>query len=182
MENKNYNDFDTLKLYVKKNKVDDLKKSYSCFGYELTSESPNNKYEDIVDLEFERPHKISNKDELQLLQVYMEENVNKLAKTEKNKHSKSTIFGLIFGPLCLAFVLFGAYLVLKVQTPLGLIFGVVSIILGIAVGIVTTIVSIEISKKEKITFEEIKNQLNSNTSEICAKAKKLLGGQNAKNK
>ena len=107
----------------------------------------------------------------------MEENVNKLAKTEKNKHSKSTTFGLTLGPLCLAFILFGACLVLKVQTLLGL-----SIILGIAVGIVTTIVSIEISKKEKISFEEIKNQLNTNTSEICAKAKKLVGGKNAKNK
>lgn len=182
MEDKKYNEVDTLKLYVKTNKADDLKKSYSYFGYTLTNESPNSKYEDIVDLEFERPHKIPNKDELQLLQVYMEENVNKLAKTEKNKHSKSTSFGLCFGICCLAFILLGAYLVLKVSTLLGLIFGVVSIILGIAVGIVTTIVTIEILKKEKVSFEETQKQLTSNTSEICAKAKKLVGGQNAKNK
>ena len=180
MERKRYNDFDTFKIYVKKIKAEEVKNNYQSFGYTLISETPNERYEDILNLEFERPHKIKNKDELQLLQVYMEENVNELAKLERNKPSKSTAFDLFFGALCLAFVALGAYFVLKIQTILGLIFGVISIIFGIAIGIVTTIVSIEISKQEKKTFNEKQTNLTENTIKICDEAKKLLGGQNAK--
>ena len=69
-------EYDELRLYVKKTKKDEIVNHYKVFGWNLVSINENKRYEDIVDLEFKRPHKIKEKDELQLLQVYMEENVN----------------------------------------------------------------------------------------------------------
>lgn len=181
MKTKNYNDFDIFKIYVKKNKSTEVIENYKSFGYELVEETPNERYEDILNLEFQRPHKIHNKDDLQLLQVYMEENVNDQAKLEKNKHSKSTIFGLCFGSLCLAFILLGAYLVLKIATVIGMIFGIISIVFGIAIGVVTIIVTIEMIKKEKIVFEKKHKEIVANTKSVCLEAEKLLGGKHGKN-
>lgn len=176
MKTNNYNEFDTFKIYVKESKRDEVVKNYEAFGYFITKEEPNKHYDDILNLEFERPHKIENKDELQLLQIYMEENVNKIAKLEKQKHSKSTTLGLSTGLLCLAFIVLGAYLVLKTQTAINMIFGIISIVVGITIGILTIIFTTEITKKENKQFDENINLINQDTQKIISQAKKLAGG------
>lgn len=179
-ESKRYNDFDNIKLFVKKNKSKEIISHYESFGFSLVFEKENDRYDDIIDLEFERPHNIKNKDELQLLQVYMEETVNGLAKIERNKHTKSLIFALTSSVFALAFIFLGAYLVLKIASLWGLIWGVASVIVGTAIAIVTILFSFSMFKKEKSDFEKIKIKLNKEISQICSDAKSLVGGKKCK--
>ena len=69
MQQIDYENYDTLNLYVKKIKAEEIKERYKNFGWILFNEQENATYEDILDLTFTRPHKIENKDELQLMQV-----------------------------------------------------------------------------------------------------------------
>ena len=109
----NYKEYDTLTLYVKKNKSTGIIKHYKIFGWELVEEADNNMYADLVDLTFIRSHKIKNKDELQLQQVYMEETLNKLGKLDKFKHAKSASVGLSVGTIILAFIVFAVIINIK---------------------------------------------------------------------
>ena len=63
MKINDYINYDSLKLYVKKNKSKEIIEHYKLFGWELAEEFENKKYEDILDLTFCRAHKIENKDE-----------------------------------------------------------------------------------------------------------------------
>ena len=83
MEKIDSNKFDTLNLFVKKIKRQDVVDTYTSLGWKLLTEKENDRYEDIIDLTFLRPHKIQNKDQLQLMQVYTEDNLNEIAKLEK---------------------------------------------------------------------------------------------------
>ena len=178
MNQKKYNDFDTLTLYVKKLKAVEIIESYKTFGWELVEECENKRYEDIVDLTFNRPHKIKNKDELQLLQIYMENNLNAKAKLEKNKHQKSTSFGLIFGVLGLILMLNGFLHIFGVLEGFKLIGGIVIASIGFMFLITTLIVIPKLLNKEHSYFKEKHALYEHEIDEICKKATSLLGGEN----
>lgn len=177
MKTKTYNDFDTLKLFVKKDKYEEIVSNYKTFGWELAEKKENNKYEDIFDLTFERPHKIENKDELQLMQVYMEEKLNNLAKLERNKHPKTTSYGLIFGTFGLLFLLNGLLHIFNITPSIGLVGGIVMASFGLIFLISTAIVIPKLFKKENVYFETKSNQYKFEIVEICKKASSLSGGK-----
>jgi len=166
MKNK---DYDYLTLYAKKNKVKEVVKNYEIFGWELVSEAENNKYEDILDLSFVRPHKINNKDELQLRQVYMEDRLNELGKLERHKNSKATAFGLIMGPLFLVLLIGAIYLFVKKVTLWAGILSVLSII-SLTLGLVFLP---KIIKNEKKKYLLKTSNLNRELDEILTKVKQL---------
>ena len=95
--------YDNLTLYVKKNKVEEIVQHYEIFGWQLVKSVENDRYEDLVDLTFVRPHKIENKDDLQLYQVFMEEKLNEAAKAQRRRHIWSTLFA--FNASLIGFVL-----------------------------------------------------------------------------
>jgi len=178
MKMKKYNDYDTLTLYVKKLKASEIIDSYKTFGWVLTSEVENSKYEDIVDLSFERPHKIENKDELQLMQVYMEEKLNNIGKLEIHKHSRSSAFGLFFGIIGLFLMIFGSILCFDFLLPKELILGIVLLSVGFIFGVITAICLPKIIKFENKHYEEIYAKLEDELTSICKKAEYLYGGKN----
>ena len=130
MKINDYINYDSLKLYVKKNKSKEIIEHYKLFGWEVLEEFENKKYEDILDLTFCRPHKIKNKDELQLLQVYMEERLNEQAKIEKHKHSKTTSIGLCLGVIGVGLITLGLLACLKVIMFVSLIGGILLAVSG----------------------------------------------------
>lgn len=87
-------DKDNLHLYAKKSKLNLVEECYESLGWQKTAQEENKRYDDLVDLSFERPHKINNKDDLQLLQIHMEHHLNKLGRIERRKYFKSLIFGV----------------------------------------------------------------------------------------
>lgn len=170
-------EYDNLTLYVKKTKAEDVVKHYHKFGWELVSNEENKRYEDIVDLAFKRPHKIEEKDELQLLQVYMEENLNKTAKLERNKYSKTTAFALFFGVIGLTLFVLSVLNAVKVLNWYGLVTLIILGSVGLVFLIITAIFTPMLFKKDKINFNLQKNNLSEELSIICKKASILTGGK-----
>lgn len=88
-------DLDRLYVTVKRDKLDDCLNSYRAFGWILQSSEPHRIYENLVNLSFRRPHKIINKDDLQLLQVYYETAINSIGKLEKLPRPRTVAFSLV---------------------------------------------------------------------------------------
>ena len=174
VENK-LNDFvnyDKLVLYVKKSKLNSIIKSYARLGWELALKKDNGKYENIIDITFVRPHKLKNKDELQLLQVGMETNLNQQAKLEQNKHTKSLCFGLSFSVVALAHLCVGILnLINQTQTLLIVLYSI-----HIAIGVFLLIPLCflpKIIKKEKASFVLKNKQLELELEKIYNKIAKI---------
>ena len=168
----NYKEYDVLNLLVKQKKVKDIIERYKIFGWEVFEESENRKYQDIIDLTLVRKHKINNKDELQLYQVHMEENLNKQGKLEKNKYSKSLCFGLFFGGLGLILFLFNILNLIKFFT-WALTPQIICLVVGIIFILLVVIFVPIIVKREKRKFISKKEALEEKLKTICDYAKKL---------
>ncbi len=167
MEKKDYHNNDSLKLFVKKEKAQDIIDKYQLLKWQLVTQKENNRYEDIVDLEFTRPHKVANKDKLQLLQVYMEEELNSFAKLESKKHSKSTIAGLIVGLFGLALMTLGVLINFGYSTVTSFVFSLIFFIIGSAFIGAEIFFLPKIVRTEKQTFLENKTQHKQRLQQIC---------------
>lgn len=175
MMKNNYKEYDSLTLYVKKNKVKQVIEYYKVFKWELISETENKRYEDIVDLTFSRPHKIDNKDELQLQQIYMEEKLNEIGRLEKHRHSAITSLGLCLGVLALACILVGVWCEFKIKSIWGIIISIFIIVIGVGIIVAEAIVFPKIYKKNDIKYNKRHKELEDEINNICAKVKTLGG-------
>lgn len=173
---KNNREFDTLTIYGKKEKAKEIVEYYKSFCWTLTKESPNKLYEDLVDLTFERPHKIENKDELQLLQVYMEENLNETARLERNKHSKTIALSLSFGVLSLMSLVLGILFCCNIFPNISISIGIVLVVVGVIVSTLLSIFLQKLFKKEKVIFEQKHNEITLQLEKIFEKTNFLVGG------
>ena len=178
METNDYKNFDKITLYVKSNKTESIIQHYADFGWKICNKIENKKYADLVDLTFTRPHKIKNKDELQLLQVYLEEKLNAVGKAEKDKHAKTMAFGLCFGPLGLLFLLFGFLVNFNIIVNLDLVFGISFSILGGILLISAGIILPKLFKHEKLIFAKKQILIEKQIQNICDKALLLRGESN----
>lgn len=171
----NYKDYDTLNLYVKENKVQEIINNYQVFGWQLIAEKANKMYADIVDLTFIRPHKIDNKDELQLQQIYMEERLNELGKLNKQKHARTTSFGLCFGVILLALLVLGVMLSFNVNNILGKICGYVVVVIAIVLLAFELKIINRAYKNEQLVFKQKQDVLQAQITMILTKVKQLRG-------
>ena len=171
----NYKEYDKLHIYVKEGLVSNIIEYYKLLGWQFENKKENQRYEDIVDMSFYRPHNIENKDELQLMQVYMEEKLNALGKIKKRKHTLSTTLGLSSGILGLSMIVLGLLNVFNVFWFLGFIFGLIFSIAGGVLCISNSITLPKIIKKEKEKYQIQFDKINKELEEICQKAKTLTG-------
>ncbi len=168
---------DYLELYVKKAKAQHLVDQYRLFGWTLEHSQKNAHYEDLVDLTFSREHNIAKKDDLQLLQVYMEERVNATAKKEHNKHALSTTLGLCLGVLGLAMIILGVLILTRILT-YELVSAIVLLFLGGASVVLNAVFIPKIVKRENSSFRAFYDKNMTEIAQINNAAKSLLGGNN----
>lgn len=180
MKTIDYNKYDTLKIYANKSKRDEIIYHYNLLDWEVYEEVDNAKYEDTIDITFIRPHNIDNKDELQLLQVYMEERLNGIAKCEKDKYAVSLAFSLSTGVIGLAFVLVGIFAFLGYLLPMRNIVGVISMTLGVVLLTIFAILLPILIKKDRIKYDTNIAKLNKEVDEICDRIITLKGGKDGK--
>ena len=140
-------------------------------------EKENKRYEDIVDLTFARPHKIKNKDELQLQQIYMEEKLNAIGKLERTKHVKTTSFGVSFGVITLAIFILGLLVAIKVNSIWGIIAGCMIAFVGLALILFETRLLIKVYSRERIVFDKKYEELKQGIIAILQTVKQLTGGE-----
>jgi len=176
MINTNNHDFDTLTIYVKKSKAVEIIENYKSFGWYLELEKENSSYEDIVDITFKRKHKIKNKDELQLMQIYMEDKLNSLGKLERNKTPKTTAFGLFFGIIGITLIIIGILFATKVFYGISLFVNIFLLVIGALFLIITISILPKLNKSEMISFEKNSSLLKTEIQDICSQASKLFGG------
>lgn len=174
MKTNNY--IDTLTIYAKKNISNELISRYEVFGWKISSLKENEQYEDIVDITFTRDHSISNKDELQLLQVHMEEKLNTQAKLEKYKHSRLISLALCFGIIGLYALVIGLLMAFHVFPHVGIIAGAISMFIGFSLFLFGFITLPRVYKLEKEYYDKESKKLKIEIENITKKAKSLSGG------
>lgn len=169
-----YPDYDNLYVTVKADKLEDITRYYGYLGWERVAVKEHKIYLDELNLTFRRPHDIAYKDERQLMQVYLDEALNGLARMRVGFCPKSVAFTVIFSllscgaiiaGLCLAFILGGLWL-------RG---GIVIAALGLALAVFTSVTAVMSFKKEKAARRGRVRKLNGTVERVCEAAQKLGG-------
>lgn len=170
---RDYENYDYLFITVKKSKLERLKTHYRQLGWEDTEMHEDARYDDITHISLRRPHKIENKDELQLMQVYLEAAWNKIGKIENNPRPKTLIAGLGLGLLSAALLVVGICLILLGQSKILLAWGVVSAVAAIVAAVLCTVFTVILFKREgkksAAELEAAKREIEA----ICLKAREL---------
>ena len=86
---KDYWNYDYITLTVKRKNIDEVIRSYGAFLWKEIARKEDRQYYDILHVMLKRPHKIKDKDRLQLLQVKYEAMLNKRAYLDNKKYTKS---------------------------------------------------------------------------------------------
>ena len=168
-----YKNFDTLTVQVKTNKKDEILKYYSLLGWNLFDEKDNSKYEDLFNLTFIRPHKIKNKDDLQLEQINLENKLNEIGKLEKYRHAKTNSVVLSLSLIMFSLLAIGLWLVLEKIGFGYLITGLMMFVAGAVLLVLQCIFVPKMHKKEENSFYENYNKLRLQIEEILSKVKCL---------
>ena len=177
---KDYTNFDYITIYVKKNMIDAVRKNYEILGWQILEEKENDNYEDIIDVTFFRPHKIENKDDLQILQVYTEDRLNKLAKLERDKYAKSLISTLSIEIVAVFVLLYGINSLIKVWKFVSMLLSISAIVIGGAMVVLGFVLLPVIRKKEKANYIFQKDKLINELGQIYQNISTLGGDKNEK--
>lgn len=172
-----YNNFDRLDVYAKVDKIDGIIKCYESFSWELYKREENDTYADTENLTFIRPHKIKQKDKLQYAQIEMENMLNEIGKSERKKHSKSTVVGLCMGLTSAILIAISVYLV-TVLSVVGLVHIIVGWVVSAVVVTSTAIATTKVFKKERVDFEKQQALLHKNLENICQDIRRKYGKEN----
>lgn len=170
---RDYENYDYLSITVKKNKLERLKTHYRELGWEDTAMKEDVRYDDITHISLRRPHKIENKDALQLLQVYLETAWNKIGKIENNPRPKTLICGLGLGLLSAALLIAGICLIFLPQMKFLIVWGLILATLGIITAGLCTAFSIVLFRREGKRSAEELEAAKREIAAICVQARAL---------
>ena len=174
---KDYKNFDYQTVLVKKNKFDEVVNNYKSFGWNVTNVKQHSRYENILEVQFARPHYIKNKDELQFLQVNMECDINKKGRLEKHKHSKSTTLGIVLGIGGILLIIGAVACWLNLSLILGIVLASILAIVGLMCFVVEWVVLKKIIRSENNRFEIENTKLINLINECCKQARILIGAK-----
>lgn len=175
LENKDYQNYDYIEIIAKTDSADEIVNSYSILGWTENYRKEDRKYNDVIHISFSRPHKIENKDRLQLLQVYYENVLNDKAYLEEKKHFKSRIFISLVIAMAMALLCGIGTLVFLLSPILSYIISGL-VILALALGLFFIIKRIrKLIKHEKLIFENKNNEFDIKIKEIMQEVKALRG-------
>lgn len=132
-----YRTQDCLHTAIRTDRADEMVARYRAFGWEESERKDDDRYDDIVRITFVRPHRLPEKDRLQLLQVRMEKRLNEAAALKKNAHAVSVSAGLSAGLASAAAVAGGVLLAVYFSAPAVLAAGIVLALAGAAGGVWT---------------------------------------------
>lgn len=147
-----YRDYDRLFVAVKLNKLGEVERCYRALGWECVDSRDDLVHRGRVHLTYRRPHRVENKDGLQLLQVYMESAMNDEGRLERRLMPRTTAVGVIFLAVALAFAIAGICLVLLDyfnDKPLYYTAGIIFLMCAAATVVLGVIVTLTVFFKER---------------------------------
>lgn len=156
----NYLDYDHINIRVRVQLSQKIKEYYQNFGWIFEAEEEDKKYSDVVNISFTRPHFIKNKDYLQLLQVRLENMLNKIDEYKTKQYSRALVWGLIFGFLSLFIVATGVLLSIFLPSFIYVICSIVLCSLGIGTSIFAIIKTKKVVKSDREKYKKLQESAN----------------------
>lgn len=160
-----YRNYDRLFVAVKLNKSEELGRCYRALGWECVERRDDKIYRGRVHLTYRRPHRIENKDELQLLQVYLESALNDEGRLNGKSMPLTAAVGIITGLFTLAFLVTGLCLMYILGTPVTYAAGIIFLACGVAMFLLSLTVTLKVFFKER---EKRRSKLLQARAEIAA--------------
>lgn len=154
MLKKDYNNYDYITVSVKEEKYDPIIRCYEKLGWERVKSREDAVYYNLVTVVFRRPHKITKKDRLQLLQVWMESQINEISTASAEKHAVSVSSGIILYLIYSALIVCGMLMSIFAKTPTFTWIGVALAVLGISFATITVAPLYKRVKRERAVYEE----------------------------
>ncbi len=170
-----YMNYDSLSVAVKENIAAEMKDWYGAFGWKITNEYNDKLYVDIVHMDFIRPHKIENKDRLQLLQVRFEMTANVIAKANRKAKTGAGVTGVLLFLLGAAIIACGAVLALWTDKAMYIISGLIVIFAGILFWVLSIVLCINMHKYDKQRYTAYAGVLTENLRSIVKEAAAITG-------
>lgn len=154
MIKRDYNNYDYITVSVKEEKYDPVIRCYEKLGWERVKSREDAVYYNLVTVVFRRPHKIMKKDRLQLLQVWMESQINEISTAGAEKHAVSVSAGIILYLIYSALVVCGVLMATLAKTPTFVWIGVALAVLGVSFSAITIAPLYKRVKRENAVYEE----------------------------
>lgn len=139
-----YRNYDRLFVTVKLNKLDELEECYRALGWECVDSRDDSVYRGRVHLVYRRPHRIENKDKLQLLQVYLESALNDEGRLESRAMPLTAATGIITGFVTLALVALGLCLMYLLDNPVIYTAGIIFLTCSAAMFLLAVTVTLKV--------------------------------------
>lgn len=173
-------EYDRLYVTVRRDIRQELIGAYGMFGWEVAFCEERRVRGNLTDMAFRRPHKIARKDELQLLQVYMEAALNTVGRLEKTMRPRTAAYGLTsFFAVC-ALVAAGLCLMLLAGGAACTAAGVLCLCVGGADALLAVCMTVRMYRREGKQSLARLEQARREISAVCAEAKKITqGGEDA---
>lgn len=178
MKEKNYDEFDYIRIQVKDEFFDRVISSYSCFGWEVFEINENETFFETKDVTLYRKHSVQDKDKLQLYQVYMENAYSNLNKIQKNRYTTSIVVGLTVGLIALAIVCLAIFFAANTTIMALRVITIIVACLAFLVLVVLLFSLQKIKKSEDTVFHKNVNRVRREIEDICTKAKQIWERKN----
>ena len=176
---KDYWNFDYIDLTVKRKNAQEVKDFYGVFLWQEISRKEDRQYHDILHLSFKRPHKIDNKDRLQLLQVRYESELNKRAILDGKKYSKSQAISFLVAALGATAVIGALSLFYYGQSLSAYVGGGLLTVATIALTIIAILFVKKLRRKERAVCAYKTEKINQTIRSILTEARTLTGVEDA---
>ncbi|MDE6356072.1 MAG: hypothetical protein K2L67_02400 [Clostridia bacterium] len=144
-----YRNYDRLFVAVKLNKLEELERCYRALGWEREEKRDDKLHRGRVHLVYRRPHRIGNKDKLQLLQVYLEAALNDEGRLDGKSMPLTAVAGILTGLLTLGFAVAGLCLMYLLNNPVIYTAGIVFLACAVAMFLLSITVTLKVFFKER---------------------------------
>lgn len=174
MIEKDYEKFDYMKALVNEDYLGEVLTSYESFGWHVEEEEEDRIFSNTKSVTLSREHNIVEKDKLQLLQVYMENEYSNISKFAKKRYLKSTVLGSSVGLIAAALICFFVFFALNASSTLQLVLSWVMVGFGVCVLVVMFFAMAKIKKIEDNEFASKCKMIRKNIANLCGQAKSIL--------
>lgn len=169
-------EYDNLYVTIRQDKAEDCLRCYRSFGWEVFACEEHRIYYNLLNFSLRRPHKIDNKDELQLLQVYLETALNNIGKLERKPRPLTVTICSIFSVIVAGLIIAGLCFALISNVFAYVVIGLVCIGLGVLLIVPAILVTVRLYRLDGMFAAAGKLAADREIEVVCARAEQLTSG------
>lgn len=174
-------EYDNLYVTIRRDKAEDCMRCYRSFGWEVFSCEEHRIYYNLLNLSLRRPHKISNKDELQLLQVYLETALNTIGKLERKPRPLTVTIWSLFSVIIAGLIVAGLCFALISTVFTYVVIGWVCVGLGVLFIAPAVLITVRLYRLDGMFAAAGKLAADREIEMVCARAEQLTDGMFVEN-